>query len=227
MRRALVGVLVIGLYTLATVITRVPVRPLYDGSGPPLPYNWVNPPKGFKNKKPKAATQTADIGTKGIAASNLTTPDGQAVLIVPEGSFGKHGADTSIKFRFVPLDPQRISPPPANPSPQGNAYSITARYAPSGATAQPTQNITILLRYPAVATTILHLEGKTWKPLKAQNLASSLQIYANITTLGDFVAAGGHNNSLILWYITGGISFVAAVLGLLIGLRERRARPKR
>ncbi len=227
MKKALVGLAVIGVYALALFASRIPVRPLYDSIGPPLPYNWVKPPSGFKNKKPKPKSQSVDIGSKGSVGANLATDDGQAVLILPEGSFAKHGGDTSIRFRFVPLDPLKVHPPPKSPSPQGNAYAMTAKYQPSGADAVPARSITILLRYPSVATTILRLDGSAWTPLKAQNLATTLQIYANTKKLGTFVAAGGHSRSLILWYITGGVCIVAAILGLLLGLRERRAGPAR
>jgi len=225
-RKAVFGVIAIALYVVAVAITHVPVRPLYDGSGPPLPYNWVKPPSGFKNKKPRPFSQNVDIGSKGTVGANLATSDGQAVLIAQEGSFAKHGADTSVRFRFVPLDPAKITPV-AKPSPQGNAYAITAKYLPSGAAASPQKDVTVLLRYPAQATTILRLTNGSWTQLKAQNLASTLQIYANTNELGTFVAAGGRNNTKILWYITGGVSFVAANLGLILGLRERRARPRR
>jgi hypothetical protein len=226
-RRAAFGACAIVLYLLAVSTTHLPVRPLYDGSGPPLPYNWVKPPSGFKNTKPKAKSLNVDIGKKGSVGANLATDDGQAVLILPEGSFAKHGSDTSIRFRFVPLDPSKVTPPPKSPSPQGNAYAITGRYEPSGTEAEPAQPITVLLRYPSVATTILLLNGTAWRPLKAQNLASTLQIYANTTKLGTFVAAGGHSKTLILWYITAGVSAIAAILGLFLGLRERRAGPPR
>src|SRR5581483_9001657 len=100
------GALVIALYALAALLTHVPVRPLFDGAGPPLPYNWVNPPSGFSNnKKPKPFSQDVDIGKKGSVGANVATNDGQAVLILPEGSFAKHAEDKSIRFRFVPLDP--------------------------------------------------------------------------------------------------------------------------
>jgi len=225
--RALFGVLVIGLYVAAALITHVPVRPLYDGSGPPLPYNWVKPPSGFSNnKKPRPFSQNVDIGSKGSVGANLATTDGQAVLILPEGSFAKNKGDTAVRIRFVPLDPAKISPLP-KPAPQGNAYAVTAHYEPSHATAVPAQNVTVLLRYPAQATTIIRLDGSTWTPLKAQNLVSTLQIYANTDKLGTFVAAGGRNKSVILWYITGFVSLAAASLGLILGLRERRAGPRR
>jgi hypothetical protein len=223
-KRIAFGFCAVALYAVAVAVTHVPVRPLYDGSGPPLPYNWMKPPSGFKNTKPKPFSQNVDLGPKGIVGANLATSDGQAVLITPEGSFPRHGADKSVHFRFVPLDPSTIKPP-AKPKPQGNAYRITATYEPSGANAVPTQPITVLLRYPATAATVLRLNGTSWTMLKSQNLASTLQIYANTTALGTFVAAGGHSNTLILWYITGGISLIAAILGLVLGLRERRAGP--
>ncbi len=222
MKKFAFGLAAVALYVVAVVVTRVPVRPLYDGSGPPRPYNWVKPPSGFKNTKPKPFSQSVDIGARGTVAANLATSDGQAVLIAPEGSFAKHGSDTSVRFRFVPLDPATIKPPPVKPKPQGNAYRITGTYEPSRADAVPVHNVTVLLRYPAMAATVLRLQGTSWTMLKAQNLASTLQIYANTSALGTFVAAGGHSNALILWYITGGLSFLAAILGLLLGLRERR-----
>lgn len=224
MKRAAVGAVVIGFYVIAVAVTRVPVRPLYDGVAP-QPYQWVSSPPGFSNKKPKPFAQNVEIGEKGSVGANVQTVDGQAVLILPEGSFAKHRGDSKIRFRFVPLDPKKVRPPPRNPLPQGNVYTITAAYLPSGGKAEPAQNVTVLLRYPAHATTILHLNGSKWTPLKAQNLPGSLQIYANTKQLGTFVAAGGRNNRVILWYITGGVCALAAALGLFLGLRERRRPP--
>ena len=122
-----------------------------------------------------------------------------------------------------------LRPPAANPSPQGNAYAISAKYVPSGTQATPAAGhpVTVLLRYPSQATKLLRLTNGRWTPLKAQNLASTLQIYGNTSELGTFVAAGGRSNIAILWYITGGLCFVAASLGLILGLRERRAGPPR
>jgi hypothetical protein len=216
---------VIALYVIAVAVSRVPVRPLYDGGPATLPYNWVKPPSGFKNTKPTAHSQDVDIGGKGSVGANVSTTDGQANLIMPEGSFAKHADDKSVRIRFVPLDPAKITPP-AKPSAQGNAYAITAKYEPSGSEAVPAHVLTVLLRYPASALTMLRLDGNHWTRLKAQDLSSSLQIYANTNKLGTFVAAGGRNNTKILWYITGAISFVAASLGLILGLRERRAGPR-
>jgi len=224
--RGALGFAAIALYVVAVAVTRVPVRPLYDGSGPPAPYNWMKPPSGFKNTKPRPFSQSVDIGKNGTVGANLATSDGQAVLILPEGSFARLGDDRSVRFRFVPLDPAKITPV-AKPSAQGNAYRVTAKYLPSDAPAEPARPVTILLRYPAQAVTILRLADGSWTRLKAQNLQSTLQIYANTNRLGTFVAAGGSNNTKILWYITIGVSLVAAGLGLVLGLRERRAGPPR
>ena len=225
MRKLGIGVGVVAVYLIAIASTRVPVRPLYDGGPATLPYNWVKPPPGFKNTRPTAHSQDVEIGDKGSVGANVSTTDGQANLIMPEGSFAKHGSDKSVRIRFVPLDPAKITPVP-KPSAQGNAYAITARYEPSGIDAEPVHTVTVLLRYPASALTILRLDDGHWTRLKAQDLSSSLQIYANTDKLGTFVAAGGRNNTKILWYITAGVSFLAAILGLVLGLRERHAGPR-
>jgi hypothetical protein len=227
-RRAVLGAVVIALYIGAAFLGRTPVRTLFDGSGPPQPYQWVSPPPDFEdsNTKPKPFGETVAMTKDGITGASLQTDDGQATVIVPERSFSAKAGAKAIRFRIVPLDAKTVKAPPKDP--QGNAYRITARYIPSQEEAEPAQNITVLLRYPAHGTDLYRLDGTRWTLLKGESIESSLQIYANTKRLGVFVAAGATpTNRRILWYITGGISVVAAILGIFLGLRERRARPGR
>jgi len=225
-KKAVVGVLVVLLYGAAALVMRSPVRPLYDGVAPTLPYQWTCPPSAFakSNKKPKPYNQSAAINARGNEGASIQSPDSQVTLIIPERTFAAKGGQSAVRFRITPICATKIKGPPK--AAQGNAYSIGARYVPSQQDATPTANFTVLLRYPASATDVYRLDGSAWTRLKAQTIPSSLQIYANTNKLGTFVAAGGSgNNRKLLWYITGGVSLVGATLGLILGFRERRSGP--
>ncbi len=228
MKKAIVGAVVLALYLAVAFFVRTPVRPLFDGSGPPQPYQWVSPPPDFakSNEKPKPFAQTVAMTKNGISGASLQTDDGQAIVIVPERSFAAKPGARGIRFRIVPLASKSLTKQPPKQV-QGNAYRITARYVPSQENAVAKDNFTVLLRYPAHATDFYRLDGDTWTLLKGEQIAASLQIYANTKKVGTFAAAGGGNSRKLLWYITGGVSLVAAILGLILGLRERRTGPAR
>src|SRR5207237_1931826 len=88
-RRFAVGVAIAALYVLVAQLSfrggLVPTRPLYDGTGPPPRYRWVNPPPELAqgNIAPSSGTGSTPIGPKNTPAYNLNTDDGQASIIFP------------------------------------------------------------------------------------------------------------------------------------------------
>ena len=225
MKRAAIGALVLLLYAGAVALLRSPVRPLYDGVAPTLPYQWSCPPSAFakSNQKPKPYNQSVAITGRGTEGASIQSADSQVTLILPERTFAAKAGQKAVRLRITPICATKIKGPPKTV--QGNAYQIAARYVPSQEIATPSADFTVLLRYPASATDVYRLDGSSWTRLKPQTIPSSLQIYANTNKLGTFAAAGGGTNRKILWYITGGVSLVGAILGLFLGLRERRSGP--
>jgi hypothetical protein len=239
------GVAIAALYIVVAQLSfnggLVPVRPLYDGTGPLPPYRWVNPPSSLShgNTPPSSATGSVKIGPKHTPAYNLNTDDGQASLIFPPDGIVPMAGQTSVKVVIKPLDPAKVAPPPAGLDYDGNAYSITGTYQPSGKPVQIPKAVcslnnanacaTIVLRYAFSATKLFVLNGQTWTPAQSQIASSALQIYGLSDQLGTFVAAEPH--------IPGGqkpkgqtgniIAFAVGVAAILLGTFAARLRATR
>jgi hypothetical protein len=170
-----------------------PVLPLYDtGPLPSEPYRWVDPPPEL------AAGNLAPEGTKqevaltedaGSVASSIVTPDGQAALVLRQGSFGPKLGEIAVMVDIQPADPERIDEPPASTGYDGNAYVITATYAKDGSTATLLNPGTVVLRSPLGGTRLLrHQPGTGWVSVGEETpIAASLQVFGETTQLGTFV----------------------------------------
>lgn len=192
-RRALWGAVALCAYVAVAVWSPgSPSRPLFDVSGPPPSYRWVNPPKEFAagNIKPEATTHDLALGSSGSDAASIATGDGQAVIVLKEGSFPAKAGERFIVITIDPLEPTTIGPPPSGLRYDGNAYRFLAAYKKSGAEAKLTQPATVVLSFPIVATKLLRRDGSVWTDLKANPVTVSLQLYGTTTQAGVFVAAG-------------------------------------
>jgi hypothetical protein len=243
-RRLAAGVAIAALYvTVAQLSFRgglAPTRPLYDGTGPPPPYRWVNPPPDLatRNTLPSPGAGTTPIGPKDSPAYNLYTDDGQASIIFPPDGMVLVPGQTSLKVSIKPLDPAKVASPPPSLDYDGNAYDIEGTYQPSG---QPIQipNVvcsltnanacaTVVLRYAFNATKLYRLEGQTWTEVPSQSAGSALQIYGNTNKLGIFVAAGPHVASKKPKSQTGNIiAFAVGLVAILFGTFLARVRASR
>jgi hypothetical protein len=206
MKRIAWGIGIAALYVAVAQLSfkggLVPTRPLYDGTGPPPRYNWVNPPPDLAagNRPPSSGSGTTPIGPKHTPAYNVNTDDGQASVIFPPDGIVPMPGQTSVKVVIKPLDPATVASPPTNVDFDGNAYSITATYQPSGKPVEIPNVVcsltnanacaTVVLRYAFNATQLLRFEGNTGTVVPSQRAASALQIYGNTNRLGTFVAAG-------------------------------------
>lgn len=209
-RQIVWGAALAAVYLAVTLASQhsglLPIRPLYEGGAPPPDYKWVNPPPELAsgNQKPKGGSGDillVDPRTPGKSAiGNITTDDGQAVLIIPAGGIAQKPGETKAHFTITPLDPDKVGAPPAKMSYDGNAYEVKAEYTNSHtpivipATSCPTTLTqetachTIVLRYVYVATDLYRRDGDVWRPMKATVAAAALQAYANTPKLGIFVA---------------------------------------
>jgi hypothetical protein len=209
-RQIVSGAALAAVYVAVTLASQhaglLPIRPLYEGGAPPPDYRWVNPPSELAagNKKPLGGSGDillVDPRTPGKSAiGNVTTDDGQAVLIIPAGGIAQKAGETKAHFTITPLDPDKIGAPPPKMSYDGNAYEVKAEYANSHTPivipasscpttlTQETACHTIVLRYVYVATDLYRRDGDAWTPTKATVAGAALQAYANTPKLGVFVA---------------------------------------
>jgi hypothetical protein len=235
-RRALWGAVALAAYVAVVVwMPGSPSRPLFDVSGPPPPYRWVNPPAQFAvgNSKPESTTHDLILGPAGSDAASVSTGDGQGAIILKEGAFAPRKGETAVVFKIDPLDPATIGPPPSGLRYDGNAYRFLAAYKKSGVEAKLVQPATVVLQFPIVATRLLRRDGTVWTDLNANPVSVSLQVFATTTQLGVFVAAGppipsGTPKSKTKFPAALVISLGAAAAAVIAGLIARtRARKRR
>lgn len=167
----------------------LPVAPVLDGLGPPPPYRWVKPPADLAqgNQAPSPGTGTIPLTSAGSSGS-VTTPDGQAQLLLDSNSVPARAGQTSVKVTLVPEDPASVGPPPPGGFQyDSNAYTIAAFYEPSN---QPITSLSavVVMTYATDADRILQRTGSSWKSLNSTS-AGSNQLFASVTSLGIFSTA--------------------------------------
>ena len=230
--RVLSGVFVaaayVGTAALSHHLGAAPVRPVFDGLAPPPPYHFVSPPPEFAdaNQEPEGLSAVVGVENGRTKYASLPTPDGQAQLVFPDDAFDLRPRQRLVA-ELAPLDPAKIGPPPEGLDYAGNAYRI--RVFDDGdrspAVVRPAvvrKEATSIIRYPAHATTLLRRTGAGWEPLRVSTLQPTLQLVVMTKELGTFVAAAPVVNRWGLWWAVGVVSGVAAILGVVLGLRERQ-----
>ncbi|MFY9586058.1 MAG: hypothetical protein WAT66_01240 [Actinomycetota bacterium] len=234
MKRASIGLLIGAAYVVVALVAPVgPVRVLLDAGTPQQPYQWVNPDPLFAagNTRPHNVTLTIEMDAAGSTSPSLVTPDGQAGLILPPGAFATKAGETKIALLVEPLDPKTIGSPPTRTRFDGNAYRFSATYEKSKAPAVPAKAVTVVFRFPILATKILRRDGETWKELNATPVGGSQQIYADTPTLGTFVAASlpleteKKKSFPTAIVVSVAAAVVAAIAGLFARLRGRKRAP--
>jgi len=196
----LAGTGVVGVYLMVAAVSfqkgLLPAAPVLDGLGPPAPYQWVKPPRdrARDNKPPGRGEGIVPLTSLGSSGS-VTTPDGQAQVLLDNNSIPPQPGQTSVKITIDPLDPDTVGPPP----PGGfrydsNAYRIAAFYEPSN---QPVGKLSavVVLSYATFADRIIRWNGSSWDSLPSTP-AGQNQLFANTEKLGIFAAAGiGHGTA--------------------------------
>jgi hypothetical protein len=232
------GLGVVGIYLVVAGVSfrkgLLPAAPVLDGLGPPAPYQWVKPPpdRAKDNKPPGRGEGSVPLTSLGSSGS-VTTPDGQAQVLLDNNSVPPQPGQTSVKITIDPLDPDTVGPPP----PGGfhydsNAYRIAAFYEPSN---QPVEKISavIVLSYATFADRIIHWNGSSWDSLPSTP-AGQNQLFANTDRLGIFAAAGiGHGTAVkqtspvLLVAVIVGLFVLIAVVLVLVLRRMKGAGPSR
>jgi hypothetical protein len=165
----------------------VPIRILYEGEFPPIPYRWVVPPPALAatNLLPQSATATVPVGPR---PGQVLTGDGQAVVVFPDGAIPPRQGETQADVTITMLDPATVAPPPLGMRFDGNAYRVEAVYSVSKIAVRLVRPATIVLRYPIHSTDLLRYTGG-WVSLNGLVVQAALQVFATSDKLGVFVAA--------------------------------------
>lgn len=241
------GVVVAALYVAVAAVTGsrwlIARRPVFDGFGGPLPYNWVSPPPALasNNQPPASGSFAIDLDpSTGSEAAVYNTSDGQASIGVSNGAIRAQSGSSRARLTITPSNPASYGAPPSGLVIAGNVYRFDATYLPSGS-AIPTLHSPgqVVLTYPAPPNPVQYhhvllfsSDGKSWRRLSSLEASATQQVQASSADLGYFaVGRSGSGTpvhrswtSYLPWAIT-----VALVLGALaiVGryeLRQRRAR---
>ncbi len=221
------------------------VRPLYDGTGPPPAYRWVNPPEDLAatNEPPAAADELFPLGKKGSEAFSAQTADGQAAVTLPEAAIRPRDGEAKVRLVIEPLDPAKVAAPPPGFVYDGNAYDVRFLYAASGEPAvlitqtcppptapQETKCFTISLRYPIAANSLYRWDGATWTKVEA--VQAQFALFGDSAQTGIFVAAHPKGTeakepSRVGDYIAiaaGGLATILAIVAGRVVPKRRRAK---
>ena len=240
-RTLLAGIGLAVLYAGAVLATGLtgghPVRPLLDGAGVSTPYRWVKPPwyVGNTNVKPQAGHTDIPFDNGTSPLTGVNSPDSQIILNLPRGAIPAHGADTSVRATFTPLDPKKLAKPPDKMRADGNAYRVEMTYQPSGATV-PTavQSGNVIMVVPDEAEKMLFsLDGKSWDELPSHMLGDPTTIgsaynkagyYLVGTTLPEFKNPNQGSSTKRVAGIVLVVVALAVGLGYILPTMLRRSR---
>lgn len=202
-----------------------PIRILYDGLAPLLPYRWSHPPLELArdNQPPERGEGTLPL-TAGSPPGSMTTGDGQASVIFEENVVLPAGTESAVRVSIDPLDPATVAAAPPGTRFDSNAYRINARYAASRTPLMMRAPATVVLRYATGATHMVRADGPGWTALRTLTYPGSLQlVVAKSETFGIFAAVAPKNlpytRGTSWWvYVIAG---VPVILVLLIGYGPR------
>lgn len=207
-----------------------PVLPLFDGFAPPTPYAWVNPPpeRAGGNVAPKFEDRDLELGPDGVAATNASTDDAQAIVGLDKGSVPAHPPDTAVKARITPVDAGTLGPLPPGLRVVSNAYRVELSYVPSGAavTRLAAKGTVALTAADAGDRMLYSPDGQSWQEVTSRPYGQDHGLFAELEAPGWFVvasssaapAAGGSGSDagkVVLLIIAG----VAPVVGAILVLR--------
>ena len=235
-RPLVVGLALAALYLVAAVVTLVlsdrPFRPLFDGLAPPAPYRWVNPPReaARDNQQPVGAEAAFPLGPEGSPFINVTTTDGQLILLLEDKAVPPNPPETGVGVTVTPLDVHDLGPVPDDQAPQSNAYRVEVAYAPSGLPVTDFRLDTSSIALVGAGNTDVMLfsrDAHSWEPRSTTPLGATHGLETKFAGAGYYVvtslstAGGGGGTSPVV------IGLVLLAPPLLVGglvLRRRRAR---
>lgn len=224
------------LYVLVAALTAQlssrPVLPLFDGFAPPTPYSWVSPPpeRAGDNVVPKPVERDLPLAADGVAATNATTDDAQAIVGLDKGSVPASPPDTAVKVRIIPGDAGALAPLPAGLRAVSNAYRVELAYVPSGtAVTRLAVKGTVALTAADTGDRMLFSpDGQAWQEVTFRPYGQDHGVFTELETPGWFVVAssaaattaggsGGGSDALRVALLV--LAGVAPVVGAILVLR--------
>lgn len=186
-----------GLYVLVAVATaglsHRPLLPLFDGFVPPTPYAWVKPPpeRVGDNVAPKSAERQFPLGPDGVAASNASTDDAQAIVGLDKGSVPANPPDTGVTVKIQPVDSGTLGPLPPGLRPISNAYHVTIIYTPSQKplSTLPVKGTIALTAAEGGDRMLYSADGRTWQEEPFKPYGQDNGVFADLNTTGWFLVA--------------------------------------
>ena len=235
------------LYVVVAALTAQlssrPVLPLFDGFAPPTPYAWVNPPpeRAGDNVAPKTVERDLPLGSDGVAASNATTDDAQAIVGLDKGSVPAQPPDTGVKVRIIPGDAGALGPVPAGLRVVSNAYRVELTYLPSGTplTRLAVKGTVALTAADTGDRMLFSPDGQTWQEVAFRPYGQDHGVFTELETPGWFVVASsagaapageaGGSGALraVLLVLAGVAPVIGAILVLRLPSPVPAARPAR
>jgi hypothetical protein len=175
-----VGLALVSVYLGGTLLTARltgrPARVLYDGFAPPVPYQWVNPPRELRsgNVVPAPKVERVELGPDGSPRRSVSSADGQLVLNLAAGAVAPAGDQTAATFTLTPLDPAGLAALPRLAA-DGNAYRVDVAYEPSGQIVDSFASpVNVLFVVPQPADTLFaSADGQAWQPLETSAISST------------------------------------------------------
>src|SRR5262249_10805682 len=137
LNRTATGVVLLLVYALASVatmrITGHHIRPLFEGVGPPPPYQWVDPPAEFaqSNVKPGPSQTDLKLSAPGSAQGGAGSVDSQLLLSFPQNAIAPKPPNTAVTVSFTPMSPKDVGKLPDGLVADGNVYRVQFTYQPS------------------------------------------------------------------------------------------------
>jgi hypothetical protein len=191
-----------------------------DGIATPEPYHWVSPPpdQAAGNQPPASGSGTVTFTGGTSDPASVFTDDAQVTLSLPQGALAPAGGQTGVRIAITPVRPQ--PPAPAGYIADGNAYSITATYAPSGAPAALLNPVLLDLRYPPGhrPESIYRIDAAGWTSMDGSVQTLLMTVDARISQTGQFVAGRPAAAAAPGRSGLSGALFVIAVVVVLAGL---------
>jgi hypothetical protein len=166
-----------------------------------------------------------------LGLTSVYTGDAQAFIAFASDVMPVRTGGEPIRISITPLDPATVGPPPPGLRYDGNAYTIEAVYAGSGARAVPRKPVTVILRYATGATHLLRRSGSVWVPVEATDFRAALQLAGETEMLGIFATAAPENlplgGRIPRWAGLSILAVLLAMIGVLlwvVAVREPRRR---
>jgi len=216
------------------------VLPLFEGVGPPAPYQWVNPPPEFAaaNVKPASGATNFQLNAQ-TQPQFASSPDSQCLLNLAPSPFPLHGSDTTVRAVLSPLDPATLAPLRFGSSTvaDGNAYRIQLTYLPSGvALSHVVADGDVVITAPHRVNSLFYsADGRSWTKISFQPFGDPTMVGATFTAPGYFLAGAnpkvipgaavshrGHDIGILAVGLA--VALLAVGLGAVAVIRMRRGR---